>query len=79
MDNNTNDNSGSNDLFRSNNNNDDILQLDNYLRFDQQVQYNNQQPSQQQQQLSPGPSAYDFSGLAGEALTDFDFANGKSL
>ena len=77
--NNTNNNSGNNDSSNSNNNNYDILQLDEYLQYDQSLQHIDQQsPQQQQHQLSPGQPAYDFRSLAGEALMDFNFANGKS-
>ena len=77
--NNTNDNSGNNDSFNSNNNDYDILQLDEYLQYDQLVQYDDQQSPQQQHHHQLSPPVYDFRSLAGEALTDFNFANGKSL
>ena len=78
------DNNNSNDNSDSNNSDYDIFQLDEYLEFDQLVQYNYQQSPQQeqqqeQQQLSSGQHAYDFRNLAREATTDFNFANGKSF
>ena len=78
------DNNNSNDNSGSNNSNYDIFQLDEYLEFDQLVQYNYHQSSQQgqqqeQQQLSSGQHAYDFRSHASEATTGLNFANGKSF